>query len=103
MGSVAVTNQTGHPVTKVTNNASGKRTGVSFDTGTAQGKDSRYQAVKSQILAGQLRPSTGQLRKHWQCNYETAAAYLSALHQEGLLERNEANGQYALVKLEEAG
>ena len=75
-----------------------KRSGVSFDTGTQSGKDSRYQAIKGEISAGRLKPSTHQLRKHWQCNYETAAAYLSALHQEGLLDRNEANGQYTLVK-----
>ena len=95
MGSVeAATNVTDTPVTKVAKNASGKRTGVSFDTGTTQGKDGRYQAIKGQILAGKLRPSTGQLRKHWQCNYETAAAYLAAMKEEGLLTHNPTNGQY---------
>ena len=91
-----LTKVTTPPVTKMANKVSKKRSSVSFDTGTIQGKDTRYQAIKSAIKTGKLKPSTHQLRKHWQCNYETAAAYLASMAKEGLLNKNLANNQYTL-------
>lgn len=99
-----VTNQPNHPRTSAppaapssdVTTGGGKRKAVSYDTGTSGDKGTRYQAIKAKILSGELRPSTSQLRKHWQCNYETAAAYLLAMAEEGLLVRNPANSQYAL-------
>ena len=79
-----------------TRTGGGKRKAVSYDTGTRGDKGTRYQAIKAKILSGELNPSTSQLRKHWQCNYETAAAYLLAMAEEGLLVRNPANSQYTL-------
>jgi hypothetical protein len=70
----------------------GKRKAVSYDTGTSGDKGTRYQAIKAKILTGELRPSTSQLRKHWQCNYETAAAYLLAMAEEGLLVMHSRRG-----------
>ena len=102
----AVTNQPNHLRTSappvepspdvITRTGGGKRKAVSYDTGTRGDKGTRYQAIKAKILSGELNPSTSQLRKHWQCNYETAAAYLLAMAEEGLLVRNPANSQYAL-------
>ncbi len=116
MGSVeAVTKQTGHlrtespqyqdppvakptdtPITKQTKNGSRKGASVSFDTGTIPGKDTRYQAIRNAIETGKLRPSTNQLRKHWQCSYETAAEYLASMAKEGLLDKNLENNHYRL-------
>lgn len=75
--------------------AGGVRVAGSFDTGTGEGQDSRFQAVKAAVLAGDVSPSTSQIRKKFRCDYNTAAGYLQAMAGEGVLRRDEVTGQYS--------
>jgi hypothetical protein len=69
----------------------------SADTGTDSGKGTRYTEVKEQVRVGKLRPSKPAIKKAAQCGQATAEKYLSAMVEEGIIQRLE-NGQHRVIE-----
>lgn len=57
------------------------------DTGTEQGKDTRYKKARNLIGEGDLEPSFRSLKNYFQIGNETARRYLAKLQEEGIIYR----------------
>ena len=76
----------------------GKRSGASFDTGTIDGKNLRFQAVKTAVLAQKCPPSVRQVMKRFSARYEVARDFLAELARQGVVVRERSTGVYTLIK-----
>lgn len=73
-----------------------RRDAESHDTGTVKGKNLRYKTIAQKIKKGEISPSIRSVKKAGNCDYDTAAKYLSDMHKRGILDRLE-DGTYKLV------
>ncbi|EIJ42981.1 hypothetical protein BegalDRAFT_2116, partial [Beggiatoa alba B18LD] len=67
-----------------------------YDTGTAEGMNSRFKDVTEAILSGECAPNLSQLQKRFNMGSVVAKDYLSTLAEQGYLVKKD-NGQYKLA------
>lgn len=88
--------ESGKKAPKRTSKKAAPRTADSADTGTDKDTGNRYAKVRSQVLAGKVRPSKPAIKKAAQCGQPTAEKYLAAMEGEGIIQRM-SNGRYQTV------
>jgi hypothetical protein len=77
----------GHPprVNRVAKNRTRNDKAPTLDTGTTPGFDSRYQAFEEALRERAVDPNVRSVKQVFGCSYTTAAGYLAAACQHGLL------------------
>ncbi|MCP4702548.1 MAG: hypothetical protein GY862_37670 [Gammaproteobacteria bacterium] len=71
------------------------RKGDSFDTGTGEGKNTRFEAVKTAIQSGRIKPTTRAIKENFGTCFDVAKNFLSEMASQGVIVAGE-RGRYSL-------